>query len=399
MNLIGGAKAVHSWTRQPVVANAPLITDKHDAKLQSEIFDDEVSRLQDLWGAVPNIPEQWDDRGARASAPGVDIEQLRWASASFGVGSAHSGDGLHPKHYSLCGDRALRVLAIFTRVMETTCLQPQQLQSYISFFVVKPKGGFRVINLFSSFYRVWIRFRRGYARRWEQENFRHYLAFTKGGGCTATVFRQAVRQETSTKTGHKSATLYWDMKEYYEGIDRSRLVIRARQLHFPSFLLDVALRTYQYRRIVTWMDFAADAGSSSSGLPAGCGLVTSLVASYVIAPVDAALAYWASRHITVALDIYIDDIAIGVTDVDDKAVIRKTNKVANDMKKVVEEDLRCVISRPKSQFVASNDNIEKKLRASLGPLAGQPAKSACNLGIDSCGGIICNGRLGTRKGR
>jgi len=208
----------------------------------------------------------------------IPLEELKWASGSFAAFAAQSQDGFHPRHYSIAGERALQALAVILFAFERTTCLPEQLQWIVSFWLEKiGNRGYRAINLFCSVYRIWVRARRSRMRAWEISHSRNYTAFTAGGGCVSTVYRQALRAETAKSSNQSYVGLFRDLAHFYEQIDRSGLHDRAVNLAVPPEVLFAALAAYRGKRLVTLKGAAVYVGMATKGVPAGCGMATSFV--------------------------------------------------------------------------------------------------------------------------
>ena len=192
-----------------------------------ELLDTEVQRLQKLWDSRGEA-EHHDQQ--RLLAKPLEQERLAWCITSFRDRSAHSPEGFHPAHHAMGGEIGVEVFSIILQIFSATCLSPRQISLLLSFLVAKPKGGWRVLNLFSSPYRVWARYGRAEARQFELLNPHRSLAFQSGGGCEDIVVRQALAAEAAVHGGEASFALCWDLKSYYEYLDRGELQSRCEEL-------------------------------------------------------------------------------------------------------------------------------------------------------------------------
>ena len=108
--------------------------------------------------------------------------ELRAVSQSYSPHSATSVDGFYMKHFALLGDGGLEALGVMFGIMESMGALPSQVQTIMVIMLGKPKGGFRPIGLFTSFYRLWAKARRPYAEAWEARNWRPTLPVVLGEG-------------------------------------------------------------------------------------------------------------------------------------------------------------------------------------------------------------------------
>jgi len=118
VNLIEGARPVHKWTRMPSAPSVTRAEPNWRGGTQQEQFEAEVDRLRALWRASDS-DEQWHDhRHELRDPPCIDMQHLTWASMSFGANAAYSGDGLHPRQYSVTGPRSINMLSKFVHALE-----------------------------------------------------------------------------------------------------------------------------------------------------------------------------------------------------------------------------------------------------------------------------------------
>ena len=241
---------------------------------QGQLLDLEADRLKELW-QCQSQPVEWSELVQQSN--GVDLETFLHASSSFAVRGAHGPDGFHPRHFAMTEcDEVRRAMLLMMQAFESSGRWPRQVEFIISYLTVKPfpKQGWRVINLFCSCYRLWVRSKRGQMRQWESLNYRWYHAFSGQGGCIQAVHHQALRAELQVENSGNYANLMWDLKEYYERIPRDLLVARLIALDFPATVWAPALRMYSKTRLHTLGSDLRLVGHSVRGLPAGCGLVT-----------------------------------------------------------------------------------------------------------------------------
>ena len=100
------------------------------------------------------------------------------------------------------------------------------------------------------------------------------------------------------------------------------------------------------------------------------------------------------------LDVYVDDITISVYGPDDSTVFHLLILAAEDMARVIHDQLRCSIALSKAAVLASSDALLGRLRERLGTLAGNETVVAANLGIDfSAGRTDGSSRLPRKKAR
>eukprot|EP00975_Prorocentrum_lima_P053588 11244250-Prorocentrum_lima.AAC.1 len=58
---------------------------------------------------------------------------------------------------------------------------------------------------------------------WQAQNDRPYLAYNPGAGVADIVYRQGFQAELAASANHAYGIVLWDLKQYYEHIDRKLL--------------------------------------------------------------------------------------------------------------------------------------------------------------------------------
>ena len=340
----------------------------------------ESSRLQGLWGCQPSPPAF--DPVVLPPLPRAPPRVIRKAAATFAGGSAVASDGWHLRHYSWLDDRALTCIAIFFEIAESRGIFPRQQRLIQIFLVEKPKSGLRSLGLFGSLYRLWARVRRALAKCWELQNCRAYCIFGPGGSAVEAVWRQCLRAEEAQAKGHHSASLAWDLREYYEHVDRGDLNRRAAETGFPPQLVRTSTQMYAASRVVTLAGAACKVGFAIKGVVAGCGLATTHIQYYSLPPLDG----FTERNPRSLLQVFIDDYLLQCIHASARVVHETLLAAAKDLVNVIEEELGCTVHTGKAATIASSPALLAKLRRSLGALAGPACNQATNLGITVASG-------------
>ena len=122
--------------------------------------------------------------------------------------------------------------------------------------IEKPKGGYRGIGIFHSWYRLRTGIRREVAREWEKSHSRGYLAACAGASCFDAIWRHTIKAEATVVVHEKVIGFTWDLKEFYEHIARPLLASRGKDLGLAPALIQVACSMYAAGRFLT-MDKAS----------------------------------------------------------------------------------------------------------------------------------------------
>ena len=391
-----GARNAHRFSRAPV-SWRPTTTLMQGGVVTS----DPAQLLQgqaELYGGVWRAEEEENelDWQPMSCLPPVSCEKLRAISSSFSPHSAISVDGFHMKHYRLLSDDGVMALSRLFSLMETLGALPGQVKTVMVLLLGKPKGGFRPIGLFASFYRLWARARRPFAEEWEAKNWRGYFACGAGRGAQDAVWRQAVRSEAGVARQEVACSLLWDMRKFYELFDFARLAARAWDTGFPMQIVRVSLAAYAGPRHLSLSGMVTKALYASNGIVAGCGFATTYVKVYCLRPFDT----FVHRCPTVSLDAYIDDLTI--SSIGEASIVREAIVSGGlELHRVIQDELVCEIAMDKPALVSSCRSTMKEIRRVFGDLAGASITSTVNLGTDYTAGAsrVLQGSGSKRKSR
>ena len=374
----------HKWTKEqglawrPVAGQDGACSGKPTALLQKE-----ADRLSALWdvSSEPLHPLEF----AVADLPDITLDEFQAAMNRFGHRTAQTFDGLHPKHYQLLTPDQQQVVIEFLHCIERHGNLPTQIQCCVTCLIPKQKSAaaaFRGIGLLPSLYRAWARMRQGYVRDWESQHLHPVMGHQKGRSITEIIYVQAARQESQRWTDSRvhTATLLWDMSNYYEHLNRDLLLQRSSDLDFPMALARVSCNVYQSARIVSLQGYSVRVGQPQRGIPAGCGYATFYVQCYSLRP----MLNWQARHQSVSGSLFIDDITAGTMGISVGEVVSNIVGAARDLSTVVADELECSIAVSKCQLVCSSDTVQAAIVQKLGDLSGgqHRTSSAKNLGVD-----------------
>ena len=273
-------KVAKAWVPTTTLARDGVITADPMALLQAE-----CEKLSAQWRAKEEKVHDWYPGGKEELAP-LTPDDLRRAAKTFRRRSAKAYDGFHPRHYAMLEDAGLWALACLYRATERLGRCPRQLLHITVFLGEKPKGGYRALALFTSFYRIWSKARKEIGAKWEAMNARPYFANAKGSSPTDVVWRQAMRNEKAANDGEAAGSAYWDMRAFFETIVFKRLWARAEATGFNLTILAVALNMYMSTRHIGMGGMYLVGLFAELGVPAGDLWATVLVKVYVMEPVD-----------------------------------------------------------------------------------------------------------------
>ena len=354
----------------------------------------EVQRLSKLWEAQPTPLDPWIPDSDLPAPPPLEPDRFLQVSASFRSNTAQTFDGYHPKHYSLLSPDQALVLCKLLQCCERHGSLPSNLLSCLAALIPKHKSdgtgktAMRSIGLLPSLYRVWAKCRQDQARSWEQSHPCVSIAHQKGRSIADQVFIQSAQAEHDTLvTGRPKLTtaIFYDLANFYEYIDRSVLLARARQWDFPVLLLYLVLNQYQSRRAVSLNGYVGDAGYPARGIPAGCPWATYLVQIYSLHCVIGLQQRWIPHTIS----MYIDDLVLLLTGATLSELVNTAAQAAADALSCIDQELHCAVALHKATVVGSSESVRSAVVQALGKYAG-PASTggASHLGIDFFGGQL-----------
>ncbi len=378
-----GARNAHAFSRLPVEWQ-PSSVKRPDGTVTAQptaILEGQREKYSAMWSAGDSPGGyEWAERQA---LPRLTPGDLREASGSFKRRTAVAHDGFHMRHFAQMSDGALCALAAILEACELLGAMPRQCRLVTAPLLEKPRGGYRPICIYASLYRLWAKARQPVAAEWEDRHPRAYLSAAAGNGPADTAWRQAVRQEVTVGQGGHAASLLWDLDGFFERVDRSRLMDRARATGFPLPVLRLSLSMYAAPRVLALDGQIAKELWARDGVGAGCGLATTYVKVYAVPPIDELLP---KLPPTTSIDVHVDDFVLSTEAATKEQVVHDLGQAQAALKDVIDKELGARISMPKAAMVASSLGLAKALRESIGELAGPLRCAAPNLGIDASAG-------------
>ena len=366
-----GASKGHRWARPQKAWEATASAGQDPSGLPVDLLAMEAQAWGELWGATKDTPILND--AFIIPGPPITPSQLRAASRRFRRTTAQSLDGFHPSHYQHISDEGLQAIADLLSAIEARGVWPRQLRFVQIVLIPKPKGGFRPIGLMSSLYRLWGALRRPVLGAWEATHKLPIFAFGAGRSALSAVWRVALEAEKATTTRGKAmaaATLLVDLHKYYELLDHDRLIAESERHDIPPWLARPAVHAYKHRRIMTMRSLCQDVGHAKRGAIAGCFYITTGVQCYA----RDALTWLAARHPAIRLRIYLDDFTMQCCHAEEEIVRAAIVDAATDLDSTISAT-GSEISCPKTQVVASTDNLKDAIVRALGVLVADPTAS------------------------
>ena len=173
-------------------------------------------------------------QGPLPELPRFGGEEVLAAARAFKPRAATAPDGVHVRRFALLPKVGRQLCAQLMQLCERVGLWPTQISQLLVVLLPKVPGpGWRPIGILPSFYRLWMKIRRGLCSQWEHQHDRAFFAMGAHRKVTDPVWRQAVRAEASICTGQASCTILWDLVKRYETIHFKHLWQEGATLDFP----------------------------------------------------------------------------------------------------------------------------------------------------------------------
>ena len=316
-----GARAAHRWTQVPEPWRPPpsdRVAGVETARPQA-LVEERAESFGSLWeaeatpaaSALPPVEE-------RKALGAVLPEAIRAAARTFSLGSACGVDGLRPSHFQWLSDESLEILGMLWAAMELAQLVPPQWQHLRMPLIPKKGGKLRAIGIFPASVRLWGKVRRAECDEWEAANPRPYFAAGAGRSPLSPVWRAGVLAEHGTTEGDAAASVPADIGTFFDRMPHEALRGAAREWGFPASLLEVALQLYGGARYVELGRAVGPATYARRGVIAGCSLCATLAKLILLGPLDSLQ----RSHSEIALDVFVDDVRLGVLGPPDHVVER-----------------------------------------------------------------------------
>ena len=345
-----------------------------------KVLDNTVSKYHKLWhcaeGDVAFGKGPLWGGGTRLGR--MAAARIRAASKTFKKKTSITHDGMHPRHFSLLSDEALEALAIIFETMECLGTMSTELRQNLVVLLAKAAGGFRPIGIYTSFERLWTRIRNEEVREWQEKNKKDFLSCSKGSGAADAVWAQSVRAESGIGEHKHIISGFWDMKSFYDCIDHGLLQARSISMQFPQVLMNMALAACTAPRVVQSPEGTSELLFPRRGILAGHGFANAMTQVYYSIDFERFL----EEHPGVGLTVYVDDITLTVEHTDRDIAFSLFVQAAKDLAVLVDTKLKSSYAEGKEAILASDEDLARRVREALGPLAGKSVTTTPHLGID-----------------
>ena len=119
---------------------------------------------------------------------------------------------------------------------------------------------------------------------WEAANKSMVTSWGQNKSCISAVWALSAQAEQQVGNDNFVALLLWDLKAFYEHIDRNVLIQRATEAGCPMQPTRLAIQGYASQRLLKMDNLIVTTGFAKFGVVAGCGFATTGVKVYVQAP-------------------------------------------------------------------------------------------------------------------
>ncbi len=391
----------HRWSKVSATWRPPR-GDLQTLGRPTDKLDVEAERLSSIWGCSRSRTQRF--RASQSdidTLPPVTVEELRKAISTFPRNTAHTWDGLHPRHFLLLSDLQLEVVIALMHLIEQVGEMPSCLQGVVATLIPKLKGdseAYRSIGMMPGLYRVWARVRAPMAKQWERSHKNAALGHQSGRSLLELVFLQAMLAEAGAhgEEPEASASFLWDLSNFYEHVPRDVLWAHGQEQGFNEAILAVALNQYGSQRVVTLHGVARNVLYPARGIAAGCGFATFLVQILALP----ALIRFQHLYPFVWLTMFIDDLLVHSRHRQPAQVISRLAEAGAALHDIITHDWGCCVATQKSVIVGSSVALCKSLEEAFGQHTGQIQPAAANLGVDTWMGKRRSRRTtGTLRGR
>ena len=266
----------------------------------------EVGRWSTHWGSGLGLPPcQWPvDLGELP--PRLTLLCIQKALLSFAAGTGLGWDAIHPRALLRLPDATLLALARLLFLAEAHGRWPEAVLLVLIVLIPKSDGGRRPIGLFPWLPRIWMRARRCLAHAWEAANPRPFLYAGVGAGADIAGWRQAYRGEAAVSVTHAAyGQTLLDVVKAFDTVPHDVLVREAIALHYPLWILRLAIAAYLGPRRIRIDGALSDIVIPERGLTAGSGTATTELRVLLFRIVDRA---WRAFPL-VTPTLFVDDLS------------------------------------------------------------------------------------------
>ena len=368
-----GASAAHSFSKAPT---APFVPEPRDSGggFSKDLVAKEVTKhwsrvwhscdegkVRDVLKAVEKLAQAArESDSAAAAAGGISLDSIRGAALSFARKTAIGGDGVE---FQLLGSLPDVVLEPFVQLLQQMVRHAVWApQLALSFLVLLPKklGGFRTIAIMSSLCRVVLRILCGQCRAWDAEWAVVGDSAAQGKNAATEVAKRFLLVECAHLTGSKSASIFWDVAQFYDSIDILQLVRDIAAFDFPQAVAAMALQAHVGDRVMK-IDNAFGPIISGVGrsILAGCSSSTSFARLFLTGPLREVQAH--SSDLT--LGVHVDDVSQTMTDCKEQHLFRRATSCGIVFAKAVSS--RGLQISNKSVVVSSSISLSRRIASKI----------------------------------
>ena len=143
-------------------------------------------------------------------------------------------------------------------------------------------GGTRCIAVAATYYRLLMAIIRPIVREWDRNIGSEYDSSLVGRSPIYATAQRAMIMEQASLRGLCTILILWDLRQFFDSIDLSRLIPQCVRLGFPEEALLLGLQAHRAPRILKMLGtHSQPIEATGRSILAGCTLSTSLARAYL----------------------------------------------------------------------------------------------------------------------
>ena len=241
---------------------------------------------------------------------------IRIAASTFPPGTGLGADNIAPRAFSRLSEEGLVALAFLFAQFELAGSWASVLDLVLIVLLPKPEGGFRLIGLFPTVVRIWMR-ARGVcvARPWEAAHAVPCLFGGAGMGAQRAAWEAAFSAEMAGHMDEHHLQALLDLVKAFETIPHDLLCRAATEKGYNIVILRLSIAAYRLSRAVRIDGVFSRRIRAVRGITASSGFATSelrlLLQDVLQDVIERVRRNWSPS--IVSLKLYVDDLTVAVT--------------------------------------------------------------------------------------
>ena len=154
-------------------------------------------------------------------------------------------------------------------MVEERLAWPWQLQA-IAVALIPKKGGDRGLGVMSWIVRLWSRLRSDTIGVWSEETSDPWDQAVPGSSSLRAAMSRAFMDETACTLGLETASTLWDIQEFFDSLDLTKILLFAKEFEFPATELVLLISCHLAARLLRSKGCYAEAIQPHRSAVAGC---------------------------------------------------------------------------------------------------------------------------------